>query len=834
MNNETINSDLTISGESARALLMKRYRILRQLGQGGMGSVWLAEDILLDGKLFAIKMLPSILVSNKRAYNQLKAEALVSMKLVHQNIVALRAFEENGNNPFLVMDYIEGETLDDLLEQRGTKNSQEEIVRLLKPIAEALDYAHKEGVVHRDVKPSNVMIRKDGHPFILDFGIAREIQETMTRVTGKMSSGTLMYMSPEQLNGDSPKPTQDVYSFAAMVYECLTGDPPFCRGAIEDQIKNKSPDPLPSGISIGSAVMAGLAKSPQERPLNCVDILSAEFSRKCKRPLTRLSRWFSLAVFLGLAAVVAAMVVCRFKSGPEENSPVENVPHFDNKPKPGSEPHPSSPVEQNEPLPQPAEALTSDETHDGAQVTPETVKPDAKQEEEVKREGEEEREEATPAPRKPDVTSSSAVTEVVTNAPAISVVTNQVIMPPRDSREVDLKEIISEANKCKNGLDGIDDSDGFKADKKQFYDELKKACDEAKRKNWELAATRFTNCVENSKVIINLDLERRNAKISMNAALSAKERAQKLGAEKYAKSEWGRASERMDEAGRMFQSRRFADSGKEFDSAAKKYGESATKSDSVKNFLDTLARDGFIPDEKNNPRPAGSRGVLPLRNGSHIEMVWCPPGFFMMGSISNRDASEMRHPVHITKGFWISKYEVTQDQWAAVKGGGWGGRKPQTDVTVEDCNWFCRQFPAKYGVSLPSEAQWEYACRAGTQTEYSLGRLSNGRKIDGNKANVNAFWGVKDVGSFKNYANHWGICDMHGNVREWCADIYKLYDTTEVIAADPLAVDKGYNGRHVVRGGHCREDEERCTCASRSAGKVDKYTGFRICCSSLP
>ena len=230
MNNETINSDLTISGESARALLMKRYRILRQLGQGGMGSVWLAEDILLDGKLFAIKMLPSILVSNKRAYNQLKAEALVSMKLVHQNIVALRAFEENGNNPFLVMDYIEGETLDDLLEQRGTKNSQEEIVRLLKPIAEALDYAHKEGVVHRDVKPSNVMIRKDGHPFILDFGIAREIQETMTRVTGKMSSGTLMYMSPEQLNGDSPKPTQDVYSFAAMVYECLTGDPPFCLG----------------------------------------------------------------------------------------------------------------------------------------------------------------------------------------------------------------------------------------------------------------------------------------------------------------------------------------------------------------------------------------------------------------------------------------------------------------------------------------------------------------------------------------------------------------------------------------------------------------------------
>ncbi len=285
MTYNTINEAQTIAGNGEGTLLANRYRVVRQLGQGGMGSVWLAEDTQLDNKPFAIKMLPSILVSNKRAYRQLKAEALVAMKLTHPNIVTLRAFEENNGNPFLVMDYIDGQTLDDYLaEHTGTTGvspvatglPEADVLRILRPIAAALDYAHSEGVVHRDVKPANVMIRKDGHPYILDFGVAREIQETMTRVTGKLSSGTLMYMSPEQLNGEQPKKEQDVYSFAAMVYECLKGEPPFVRGAIEDQIKNKIPDPLPGNDSLSRGVMAGLAKKPEERPLTCEAVLDGK------------------------------------------------------------------------------------------------------------------------------------------------------------------------------------------------------------------------------------------------------------------------------------------------------------------------------------------------------------------------------------------------------------------------------------------------------------------------------------------------------------------------------------------------------------------------------
>ena len=266
MNENTINADVTMGGAAA-TLLAGRYRVVRQLGQGGMGSVWLAEDTKLDGLKVAVKLLPSVLVSNRRAYDQLKAEALVSLRLSHPNIATVRAFEENDGNPFLVMDYIDGMTLDEYLARKGALD--EATTRaLLEPVARALDYAHEKGVVHRDVKPGNVMITWDGEPFVLDFGIAREIQETMTRVTGKLSSGTLLYMSPEQLKGAAPKPAQDVYSFAAMAYECMRGEPPFPRGQVEWQILNQEPEPL-SGGAFALSVMCGLAKDPSQRPKTC-------------------------------------------------------------------------------------------------------------------------------------------------------------------------------------------------------------------------------------------------------------------------------------------------------------------------------------------------------------------------------------------------------------------------------------------------------------------------------------------------------------------------------------------------------------------------------------
>jgi serine/threonine-protein kinase len=352
MISDTINDDVTMVG-GEKTLLANRYRIIKQLGQGGMGSVWLAEDTLLDNKQFAIKMLPSILVSNKRAYNQLKSEALVAMKLTHTNVVTLRAFEENNGNPFLVMDYIEGQTLDDYLAEKG-KLSEDETIKFLKPIAAALDYAHGRGVVHRDVKPGNVMIAKDGTPYILDFGIAREVQETMTRVTGSQASGTLLYMSPEQLNGMPPSSSQDIYSFAAMAYECIKGKPPFSHGQLEHQILNNQPERLAGG-PCASSIMKGLAKKPEGRPATCVAVLACTESARVSpaaEVAPRLKRKVIAATAILVAVAFLALLVggiCHILSTPAADSSVQKPSQPKIETEPSSQPKPPPVVNKNTP-----------------------------------------------------------------------------------------------------------------------------------------------------------------------------------------------------------------------------------------------------------------------------------------------------------------------------------------------------------------------------------------------------------------------------------------------------------------------------------------------------
>lgn len=332
MIDSTINDDKTIAGGGEGAILAGRYHVIRQLGQGGMGSVWLAEDRQLDNRKVAFKMLPSIVVTDKRAYQQLKSEALVSLKLIHPNIVTLRAFEENNGAPFLVMDYIEGRTLCDYLAEKG-KLSEAETIKLLKPIAAALDYAHGEKVIHRDVKPSNIIIRNDGHPFILDFGIAREIQESMTRVTGRTISGTLLYMSPEQLRGAPPAPAQDVYSFAAMCYECLTGRPPFTKGEIAYQIVNVAPTPLPQCFLVAPKIMKGLSKRSGNRPSRCLDLLTertnshGEDRKANMRYLRLITSFFVLLMALGLLVIGYN----KFNSHIKENNTTAAIAAFESK-----------------------------------------------------------------------------------------------------------------------------------------------------------------------------------------------------------------------------------------------------------------------------------------------------------------------------------------------------------------------------------------------------------------------------------------------------------------------------------------------------------------------
>ena len=273
-----MNPEHTILSLHAGDQLLGRYELVRSLGRGGMGVVWLAHDHRLDGRPVAIKVLPAALSTGKRAVARLKAEATRNLDLTHQHIVRLHTFEQDPSRQdvaFLVMQYIEGQTLNDLLAEHLDGLPIEKTRIWFEQIAGAIDFAHGKGILHRDIKPSNIIIEeRTDTAYLMDFGIAREARDSMTRMTGLQdSSGTLPYMSPQQLMGKNDK-SNDIYSFAATLYEALCGNPPFHTGDIGYQIRHAEPDAiLHISATISDAILLGLAKEASARPASCQDLL---------------------------------------------------------------------------------------------------------------------------------------------------------------------------------------------------------------------------------------------------------------------------------------------------------------------------------------------------------------------------------------------------------------------------------------------------------------------------------------------------------------------------------------------------------------------------------
>ncbi len=249
-----------------KRVLAGRYRIEEELGRGGMGVVYKAYDTNLDLDV-AIKMVPRELAKNKQAVGILKKEAQLAIKLTHENINRLHTFERTPDEAFMVMEYVPGQTVADLLAEQGTLD-EKTTVGIIIHVLEGLSHAHSKNVVHRDLKPANIMVPPDAAAKILDFGIAHVFKETMTRFSrqSSFSSGTILYMSPEQINGEPPRPHTDIYAIGVTMYEMLCGQPPFCTGAIEHQILTKAPRPL-DGVSgwLNEILLRCLAKDPKDR-----------------------------------------------------------------------------------------------------------------------------------------------------------------------------------------------------------------------------------------------------------------------------------------------------------------------------------------------------------------------------------------------------------------------------------------------------------------------------------------------------------------------------------------------------------------------------------------
>src|SRR3989337_1950992 len=206
------------------ANIISHYRVLEELGRGGMGIIYKAEDIKLK-RTVALKVLPESFTRDEESKRRFILEAQAASSLQHNNICNIHDIDETEDGQFFIaMDYYEGETLKSKISKKLL--SLDEIIKIITQIAEGLSKAHEKGIIHRDIKPANIFITKDGIVKILDFGLAKKVDQTQfTR--RDMKFGTTNYMSPEQIKGEKLDHRTDIWSLGVLLYEMLTGKLPF-------------------------------------------------------------------------------------------------------------------------------------------------------------------------------------------------------------------------------------------------------------------------------------------------------------------------------------------------------------------------------------------------------------------------------------------------------------------------------------------------------------------------------------------------------------------------------------------------------------------------------
>ena len=250
-----------------------RYEIIKTIGEGGMANVYLAKDIILDRNV-AIKVLRGDLASDEKFVRRFQREALSASSLSHPNIVEIYDVGEDDGDYYIVMEYVEGKNLKQLLKKRG-KLTVAEVVDIMLQITSAMGVAHDSLIIHRDLKPQNILIKDDGEVKITDFGIAMALNATQLTQTNS-AMGSVHYFPPEQANGKGSTLKSDVYSLGIMMYELLTGTLPF-RGdnAVEIALKHLK-EPIPSirtelpelPQSIENIIIRATAKNPKNRYAN--------------------------------------------------------------------------------------------------------------------------------------------------------------------------------------------------------------------------------------------------------------------------------------------------------------------------------------------------------------------------------------------------------------------------------------------------------------------------------------------------------------------------------------------------------------------------------------
>jgi serine/threonine-protein kinase len=330
-----------------------RYRVERPLGRGGMARVDLARDVELD-RLVAVKVLADSLAGDAELRERFVREGRLAARLAHPNVVAVLDAGEVDGLPFIVMEYVDGETLADVV-RREDALPCDRAVGLAVQALDGLEHAHAAGLVHRDVKPGNLLLRRDGQLKIGDFGIARALEQSGLTEAGTIL-GTAAYLAPEQARGEDVGQAADVYGLAAVLYELLTGRPPrqvSSLGELADAVeapitpvRDLAPD-VPEPVE--EAVMSGLAARPDARPTAAElrGALALPEAPTASEPATvvlrprRRERARRLAPWIVAALATAAIAVAGFVAFDDDPAPAEEprqTPAAPQGPQPGATP----------------------------------------------------------------------------------------------------------------------------------------------------------------------------------------------------------------------------------------------------------------------------------------------------------------------------------------------------------------------------------------------------------------------------------------------------------------------------------------------------------------
>ena len=899
-------------GPGLRNRVIGGYRLIRELGHGGQGYVYLAEDKKLRRQV-ALKLLPHAMSFSESARLRFEREAEVASKLDHPGICTVYETGEEDGIPFIAMQLVEGEALDrkiksskaaavedlthshirfessadSVREEEGTTSSEStprsraeimEVVRFMEDAARAMHAAHEAGLIHRDIKPGNIMAGSDGRAVILDFGLARdELAQLVTLTQSGDLMGTPSYMAPEQLTANRIKLDRraDVYALGVTLYECLTLRRPFeagTREALYQAIQFKeAPDPRGPNPAIGmelKVVLETAMEKDRDRRYGTALELAEELRRvrqyepiqaRPAGPILRLRRWTQrnpvpatsmLIVFVAISTVAGVLVV-KNRQVSERALEVERQ----------SELKDEALKKQKAALSKERAALTEKsralKAYDRlADVT-------------KLREAQAEADVLWPArPRKvAAIEAWLAKYGVLAEKLAgheVALKELRLLAEPytETDRERDHAETIlaiTALEEERKALEAEEETTRSGNRRDEIEERLEEIPDEHlvlqtrhdKRLSWRFAGKDADAQGWKHEVLAKLVSDLRMF-VSVAGALVDVCRRLELARSMRARTVDAYQEIWDDALARLRVSDRYGKLDLKAQVGLIPLG--ADPVSGLEEFLHFESHIGSLPERVNGSfEVTGETGVI---------LILLPGGTFQMG-VQSEDVTKPNYdpydqlgneiPVHeVTLApFFLAKYELTRGQWLRVSGredpshwvadttGGTLKSESYRRHPVEGVSWEeCDRVTLQSGIALPTEAQWEFGCRGRTSTVWYFGDDKAEMKNHGNVADLSfarAFGdgaGVHEkgwedgyavtapVGSFA--ANGFGLHDVLGNVSEWCRDWLGDYATEPVIPMTGMRQTRGSLHR-AIRGGAFNDPPH----VSRAAFRYGDTPGYR-------